>query len=76
MLQDALGAEHFFIDRAEKFDLFIWMHGAVSDLGGFIARVVCLHWQALEYLVVNRQCIHGGLVRALVVWTLDHVVVE
>lgn len=84
VLQNTLGAEHGPIVLAVELYFFLWMDLAISDRSRwlvlrvrfFALRIVVLHphWQRCQHLVVNGQIFGLLVVRDLVVWAFDHLV--
>ena len=79
MLEDALGAKMFPARHAVELYLLLRMLPAVHDLGLWNRAIVGLgvlrgHRKARQNLVVHRQVVWADLMRAFVVWALDHAV--
>jgi hypothetical protein len=87
VLQDALGAEELLVILAEELNLLGSVCAAVTDAGLYtgLASVLCggcslnlsLCWQHGEtskYLIINWQVLGENLMVALIVGTLDYLV--
>lgn len=83
MLENALGTEHFFVTQTVKLHFFLRMRLTIlNDSFDGCGRVGQLrvsarsHRQSREHLIIHGQVIGGQLVRRLVVWALDYVVLR
>ena len=79
VLKNTFAAEHLFVVDAVKLNFFGGMSGAefdASDVDGCcrLTLLVGLHWEACEYLVIDREIVWLNLMGRFVVWTLDDAV--